>query len=161
LALGIRHEIIERKCKARKEVMVVVEEGKTVSIEYTLFLEDGTEVDSNVGETPLVYEHGHHQILPALERALGGLKENDTKEVFLTVEEGYGPSDPKRFESLELEAIPQEGRRVGMILTARDRDGNEQPVRVHKIDDDEVILDFNHLLAGEKLHFSVRVLSVE
>lgn len=140
---------------------MVVEKGKTVSIEYTLRLDDGTKIDSNVGEEPLVYEHGSRQILPALERALAGLKKNDTKEIHLTTEEGYGPSDPDKLRSVELEAIPQEGRRVGTILTARDEDGNEQDVRVHKIDDDKVVLDFNHPLAGKDLCFSVRILSIE
>jgi FKBP-type peptidyl-prolyl cis-trans isomerase SlyD len=140
---------------------VVVADGKTVSIEYTLHLDDGTKVDSNVGEEPLVYEHGRQQILPALERALTGLKENDTKEVHLTTDEGYGPSDPDKFKSVELEAIPHEGRQVGTILTARDEDGNEQNVRVHSVGDDEAVLDFNHLLAGKDLRFSVRILSIE
>lgn len=139
----------------------MIQDGKKISIEYTLNLDDGTLVGSNVGEEPLVYEHGRGQILPALERALDGLQKDDTKKVKLTAEEGYGQSDPGAFKTVETKAIPEEARKVGTVLTAQDESGNQQHVRVHEIRDDGVVLDLNHLLAGENLNFKVRVLAIE
>ena len=82
---------------AEQAEAIVVEEGRTVSIEYTLVLEDGTTADSNVGKDPLVYRQGGSQILPALEQALLGLEVDDTKEVTLPPEKGYGVVDPDAF----------------------------------------------------------------
>jgi FKBP-type peptidyl-prolyl cis-trans isomerase 2 len=139
----------------------VIQDGKKVSIEYTLNLDDGTLVGSNVGEDPLVYEHGRGQILPALERALAGLEQDATKEVKLTAEEGYGQRDPSAFKTVETEAIPEDARKVGTVLAAQDESGNQQHVRVHEIREDGIVLDLNHLLAGENLNFKVRVLTIE
>ena len=57
----------------------MIKNGKQVSLEYTVFLADGTQIDSNVGEDPLVFVLGNNQVFPALEQALLGLKIGDTK----------------------------------------------------------------------------------
>src|SRR5215831_13043208 len=72
-----------------------VTEGKLVSLEYTLTLDDKTVVDSNVGDKPLTYTHGSHQIIPGLEKALEGMAVGDTKQVTVAPTEGYGETDPK------------------------------------------------------------------
>ena len=71
-----------------------VADGKQVSIEYTLTLPDKTEVESNVGEEPLTYTQGSEQILPALQAAILGLVEGDTKTVTLEPEKAYGTLKP-------------------------------------------------------------------
>jgi len=139
----------------------MIEKGKTVSLEYTLTLEDGTVADTNVGDEPLTYEHGSEEILPALEKALAGLSVDDTKKVTLTPEEGYGPHDPEAFQTVESDLIPEDARKPGSFLVARDDDGNEQQVRVHEVGDEGVVLDLNHPLAGETLKFEVKILGVE
>ena len=52
----------------------VIADGKQVSLEFTLSLDDKTQVQSNVGKEPLVYTHGAHQIVPGLEKNLGRVK---------------------------------------------------------------------------------------
>jgi len=138
----------------------VIESGKTVSIEYTLTLDDGSVVDTNVGDEPLVYEAGGGQILPALDAALIGLDEGDTKSVELPASDGYGEIDEKlRFE-VPIEQLPENAREVGTPLVARREDGQELRVRVHDVGDAAAVLDYNHPLAGENLSFSVRVVGV-
>lgn len=146
---------------AQEDQSSVVEEGKQVTIEYTLSLDDGTAVDGNVGGEPFVYQHGQGQLPPALEQELAGLKVNDTKEIRLSPEEGFGPVNPDAFQNIAPEAIPEEGRKVGTVLMASDPSGNQRPVRVHEVHPDRIVLDFNHPLAGKHLNFDVRVLDVE
>ena len=67
-----------------------VSEGKNVSLEYTLTLDDKSVVESNVGKKPLIYTHGTHQIIPGLEKALEGLTVGDAKEVTVPPADGYG-----------------------------------------------------------------------
>ena len=69
----------------------MIKNGQKVSLEYTVFLEDGTEIDSNVGEDPLVFVIGSHQVFPALEQALLGLKIGETKQILLKPEDAYCP----------------------------------------------------------------------
>ena len=139
----------------------MVETGKTVSIEYTLTLNDGTVVDSNVDGNPLVYEAGGGQILPALDEALIGLSEGDSKSVQLAAKEGYGEVDEKLRMEVPIDQLPDDARKVGTPLVARRQDGQEMHVVVHDVKDSTAVLDYNHPLAGKELSFAVRVVSVD
>jgi FKBP-type peptidyl-prolyl cis-trans isomerase 2 len=138
-----------------------VADGRKVSIEYTLRLEDGTQVDSNVGGEPLVYEQGANQVPPALEAALAGLSANDTRKVTLTPDQGYGPVDPEATKQVPIGEIPEEARKVDAVLIGVDADGNQRPVRVKKVEAETVTIDLNHFLAGRTLNFDVKILKVE
>jgi FKBP-type peptidyl-prolyl cis-trans isomerase 2 len=144
-----------------QEKPLVIEDGRKVSIEYTLKLDDGTKADSNVGDEPLIYQQGAQQILPALEQELAGLHVNDTKEVTLPPEQGYGQPDPKFRQEVDAELIPEEARTEGTTLVSRDPAGNRRIVRVDKVLEDHIVLDLNHPLAGETLHYEVKVLEIE
>ena len=148
-------------CWAENEETKVIETGNSVSIEYTLKLEDGTTVDSNVGQDPLTFTQGNSEILPALEEALLGHAVGDTKEVNLTAEQGYGPVNAEAFQEVELEMVPEDARTVGATLVATATDGQQQPIRVHEVREETIILDFNHPLAGQALNFDVKVLAIE
>lgn len=149
------------EAKAGKESPGMIEKGSQVSIEYTLTLEDGTKVDTNVGGEPLVYEQGSGQIIPGLESELAGLKAGDSKKVTVAPEKAYGPVDPEAFQEVEADKIPEEARTVGTMLLARDASGNGRQVRVHEIKDETVVIDFNHPLAGKTLTFDVKILEIE
>ena len=139
----------------------VVKNGKQVSIEYTLKLDDGTTADSNVGGEPLSYQAGADQILPALDEALVGLKVEESKKVTLPPEQGYGLVDPAKFETVELSAIPEIARKPGAQLMAQDPNGNQLPVRVHEVSESTIVLDLNHPLAGQNLNFEIKIVAVE
>jgi FKBP-type peptidyl-prolyl cis-trans isomerase 2 len=140
---------------------MVVESGRTVSVEYTLKLDDGSTADTNVGQEPLQYVQGEGKILPSLEAALAGTKVNETREVTLAADKGYGPIDPERRQTVPTDKIPEQARHVGATLLASDGQGNQMPVRVHEVKADEIILDLNHPLAGQTLHFTVKVLAIQ
>jgi FKBP-type peptidyl-prolyl cis-trans isomerase 2 len=139
----------------------LIENGKKVSLEYTLKLDDGTTIDTNVGKDPVTFVQGEGQIIPGLEKALAGAKLNETKEITVAPEEGYGMPNPDAFQAVPLEAIPEDLREKGKILQAQNESGEVQHVRIHEIQDDKIVLDHNHLLAGENLNFTVRVLAIE
>jgi FKBP-type peptidyl-prolyl cis-trans isomerase 2 len=139
----------------------MIEDGKQVSIEYTLTLTDGTEVDSNVGGEPLVYTQGGGQILPALESALAELEPDSSRRVALDATDGYGDVDPDLFREVETNIVPEEARQVGAMLMAGGEEGPRHPVRVHEVKNEVIVLDFNHPLAGQDLIFEVKVTAVD
>ena len=139
----------------------MIQHGKKVALEYTVFLEDGTQIDTNIGEDPLVFVLGSHQVFPALENELMGLKVGDSKKISLKPEEAYGKIMPDAFRELELESIPQQFRFVGAVIGIQDPSGGVFPIRVHEIKEEKIILDFNHPLAGKALQFEVKVLGVD
>lgn len=139
----------------------MIEDGRTVSVEYTLKLDDGATAESNVGEKPLVYEQGAQQILPAFERVVAGMEVDETREFVLSPEEAYGPVNPALRQEIEAELVPEEARRQGAQLLSEDQSGNRRRVRVHEVREDTIVLDLNHPLAGESLHFQVKVVGIE
>lgn len=142
------------------EETLLVETGRTISIEYTLKLTDGSVADSNVGGEGLTYEQGASQILPALENALVGMKIDDMKHVDLTAEDGYGIVREELYQSVEPSMIPEESRNVGAVLVGEDAMGNQRQVRVHEVHEDTIVLDFNHPLAGQSLSFDIKILAI-
>ena len=138
-----------------------VEAGRKVSIEYTLILDDGKKADSNVGGEPLVFEQGAHQILPALEEALAGMKVSESRKVTLPPDKGYGAVMPQLIQEVDPKLIPEEARVAGAELAAEDEQGNRHFARVHEVREDKILVDMNHPLAGRTLHFDVKILSVD
>ena len=135
----------------------VVEKGRKVDIEYTLTLDDGSTVQSNVGGPPLAFVVGEGQIIPGLEAALQGKAARDRVKVKLAPEQAYGTIDPKKVQEVPLDKIPEDARKVGTLLSAQGFDG---PIRVAEVRPDVVVLDYNHPLAGKALTFDVLVLSI-
>ena len=142
------------------DAMKVVE-GKDVSIEYTLRLEDKSVVDSNVGSDPLVYRQGNKQIVPGLESELAGMAVGESKKVTVVPKEGYGEVNPEAFLEVEKKQIPPDALKVGAVVVGKDRDGRPLRPRVSKIKENTVLLDFNHPLAGKTLVFDVKVVAVK
>ena len=138
-----------------------ITDGKFVSLEYTLTLDDKSVVESNVGKQPLTYAHGTQQIIPGLEKALAGLAVGDTKEVTVAPADGYGEQDPNALQEVQKQLIPPDALVVGTRLQGQAPDGHMVYPRVAEIKDDTVMLDFNHPLAGKTLHFNVKILDIQ
>ncbi len=139
----------------------VVTKGKRVSIEYTLKLEDGSTVDTNVGGKPFTFVQGANQIIPGLEKAIEGMKVGETKHIVIPPEEGYGKINKDAFKEFSKEQIPKDALKVGTILQARGPKGEIFYARVAEIKEKTVVLDFNHPLAGKTLYFDVKILDVQ
>jgi FKBP-type peptidyl-prolyl cis-trans isomerase 2 len=139
----------------------VIADGQNVSLEYTLTLNDGTQVESNVGEEPLVYQQGANQLLPALEQQLAGMEVNEHRKVTLAPEDAYGAVRPDLFQEVDAERIPEDARKAGTRLMSEDPSGNRRLIRVHEVKGDRIVLDQNHPLAGETIHFDLRIVAIE
>jgi FKBP-type peptidyl-prolyl cis-trans isomerase SlyD len=143
------------------EDVTVVEDGRRVSIEYTLTIDDGTVVETRAGEDAVEYEHGGGPLLKALQDALAGLAPGDSKKVTLTPEQGFGPVNPELFDTIPAETLPESARQVGAEGFFTTAEGQKFFLRVHELKGDEIIVNRNHPLAGKTLHFDVRIISVE
>ena len=145
----------------KKEASTVIEAGSTVGIEYTLTLEDGTKVDSNVGGEVLRVQQGSGQIIPGLDKELIGMEVGDSKQVTVAPDQGYGQVDPTAFSEVPVADLPEDGREPGTVLMTRDDQGNTRRLRVHKVEGEQATLDFNHPLAGKTLTFDVTVREIQ
>jgi FKBP-type peptidyl-prolyl cis-trans isomerase 2 len=124
----------------------MVENGNRVSVEYTLSLDDGTVVTTNVGAGPFVYVQGEEQIPSALERQLKGLRVGDLRDITLSPEDAYGPVNPAEFRNVDIQSLPEEARRPGTFVEAGEPGDATRIARVHEVFPDHIVLDFNHKL---------------
>lgn len=138
----------------------MIKKGKQVIIEYSVFLQDRTPVDSNVGRDPLIFNYGSRQILPALEDSLLGLQVGDTKHITLQPDQAYGDVNPGAFKEVDAGVIPEDLRFEGALLVIADESFGEMLIRIDQLKGNRAVLDFNHPLAGKELTFDVRVLDV-
>ncbi|MBK8903828.1 MAG: peptidylprolyl isomerase [Anaerolineaceae bacterium] len=136
-----------------------VKDGVVVTLDYTLRLDDGEVIDSSTDEGPLEYLHGYGQIIPGLEKALVGLGVGDRKTVVVPPDEAYGDVDMDAFEIVPRSMFPDDLElEEGLELSLRDVETDEPfDATIAEIRETEVMLDFNHPLAGETLHFEVHI----
>lgn len=135
--------------------------NKAVSIDYTLTNDAGEVIDSSAGAAPLVYLHGAHNIIVGLEEALLGKQAGDQIEVSIEPEKAYGEYSPELVAVLNramFEGVDELA--VGMQFHASGPNGGMQIVTVRDIDGDDVTVDGNHPLAGQRLNFKVTVVAV-
>ena len=137
---------------------IEIEAGKTVAIDYALSLAGADVLESNPEGQPLIYTQGSGEILNALETELLGLVAGDEKLVTLAPEDAYGTIDPAAFQEVPIDQIPEEARKVNTLLNAP---GYQGTIRVAEVQEEIVILDFNHPLAGKSLTFDITIVSVE
>jgi FKBP-type peptidyl-prolyl cis-trans isomerase SlyD len=132
-----------------------------VSIHYTLRGEDKAVLDSSEGAEPLMYLHGHGQIIPGLEKELLGKKVGESLKAEVSAKEGYGEFDEGLILSLEKKQFPKGAKiEMGMMFELAGPQNETLVVRVTKIDADSVEVDGNHPLAGKKLFFDVSVVAI-
>jgi FKBP-type peptidyl-prolyl cis-trans isomerase SlyD len=86
----------------------------------------------------------------------------EKKKVSVTAADAYGEPNPENYETVPRSIFPDDLELVeGMGLRMVDSETKE-PVEafVAEIGAEEVLLDFNHALAGETLHFAVEVVGL-
>ena len=139
-----------------------VSNNMVISLNYALTLNSGEEIDRSEPNNPLIYLHGHANIIPGLESALVQHKVGDKKKVSIEAEEAYGTYDEDGFFSIDRALFPEDFElEIGMLLHLKDDESNEEiEAFVHEISDDEIVLDKNHPLAGETLHFEVEIVDI-
>ncbi len=136
-------------------------DGKVVQIHYTLRDDDGDVVDSSSGGDPLEYLHGAANIVPGLEAAMEGKTIGDKFKVSVPPGEGYGEVGGPGPKPVPRDAFPDDVElEEGMQFFVRGPDGEPFPVWVISVSDNEVMIDANHPLAGETLHFEVEVIGI-
>jgi len=134
---------------------------KAVSIDYTLTNDAGEVIDSSAGGAPLVYLHGAGNIISGLEKALEGKQGGDQVIVAIEPEDAYGEYSPELVATLNramFEGVDE--LEVGMQFHASGPDGGMQIVTIRDVEGDDVIVDGNHPLAGQRLNFDVKIISV-
>lgn len=141
---------------------LVISEGTRVTLNFALILEDGSEVDTNFDGAPASFSVGDGSLLPGFERALFGLKSGDQATLKIAPEDGFGQPNELNIQTIARDQFDADAElAAGMVFSFADAAGGEVPGVVREFDDNEVVVDFNHPLAGRTLSFKVAIHNVE
>ncbi|MDR2231865.1 MAG: FKBP-type peptidyl-prolyl cis-trans isomerase [Tannerella sp.] len=143
--------------------------NKFVSVTYDLNVGDGDErelMERATAQRPLEFIFGTGAMLPAFEEELNGLTEGAEFIFTLTPDKAYGEYEAENLIELPKTMFEVDGQFddenviEGSTIPMIDSNGQRLMGSVHEIREDVVIMDFNHPLAGETLHFSGKVIDV-
>jgi FKBP-type peptidyl-prolyl cis-trans isomerase SlyD len=142
---------------------VKIEKHKVVSIHYTLKGDDGEVIDTSrrEGGQPLNYIQGIGNLIPGLEAVLEGKESGNSLEVSIEPTEAYG-----EFQESLVKQVPRSAfevakdLQVGMRFQSQGEQGNMQLFTISKVEEDNITINGNHDLAGQRLHFDVEVMEV-
>ena len=136
---------------------MVIAHEKVVGIEYTLKSAEGEVIDSNDGHDLLYFIQGLGNIVSGLEKALDGKALGEKLDVFVKAADGYGDYNEESIHRIPKSQLKKLGTlREGMALQTQGPNGPEI-LTITEIQDEVVIADANHPLAGKDLYFSVRI----
>ena len=135
---------------------MAIEANQIVSIEYEV--RDGANVvDSNIGGQPLVFMFGKGQIIPGLENGIAHMSMGEKGDVMVKAVDAYGDYNEDAQQELPREQFAGIDLNPGMTLYGQGEDGGTVQVTVKEVKGENVIIDFNHPLAGKDLMFSVTI----
>ena len=149
----------------------MIEDKKVMTVQYDLYVdgENGQEekMESATVERPLIYCHGEHMMLPEFERNMAGLNEGDSFDFRIACEDAYGEYDSDGVLTLDKKMFYNgdgefDSERVfeGNVVPMNTVDGQIVNAQIVEVGKEHVVIDLNHPLAGENLHFIGKVLAI-
>ena len=149
---------------------MIIENRTVVTVNYRLTVRENereVEVEKTDPAQPFVFLFGVSKLLPDFEKNLAGKSPGDTFDFVISAENGYGKRDDKNVIHIPIETFADESGdtdpemlEIGKVLPMMDNAGNKYHGKIMEVNDEDVLMDFNHPLADRELHFSGEVADV-
>ncbi|MEP2059976.1 FKBP-type peptidyl-prolyl cis-trans isomerase [Maribacter litoralis] len=142
--------------------MSKVKADSQVRVHYTGKLSDGQVFDSSVDREPLEVKLGQGSLIPGFEKGLLDMEANEKKTIVIAKEDAYGEKQKELFQTVPKSELPAEIEpKVNMALMATNADGSERQLRVAEVNENDIVVDANHPLAGEDLTFDLELVEIK
>jgi len=132
-----------------------------VTLHFAIKLQNGDVVDSTFDKAPATFTVGDGNLLPGFEQALFGLESGTKTSLTIPPERGFGQPNDGNLQTMARDDFSDMELSPGLLIIFSDAAGGEMPGVVKSYDDEQVIIDFNHPLAGRVLTFDVEILAIE
>ena len=137
----------------------MITQGNTVKVHYTGRLEDNQVFDSSNGKQPIEFQVGSQQVIEGFESGVLGLNKGDKTTITIPADKAYGELRQDLIMSVPKTQVPQDVT-PGAQLQGMGQNGQPFTVTVKEVNENEVVLDANHPLAGKTLIFDLEVVDV-
>lgn len=144
---------------------MMVEEGKLVTLEYTITTTTGELIESSAGRgaTPTFAFGPSCGLPPGLIARIKGMKEGEEREFDLPPEEAFGTEDSAPTRELARSAFPPEAKlKIGAMFQG-DLPGTELSFKMKIVGQtgDKYLVRYLHPHAGKTLRIKTKVIKIE
>src|SRR3989338_185345 len=139
-----------------------VQNGDSIKIHYKGTFPDGVVFDSSEGREPIAFTVGEGKVIKGFDAAVLGMKQGEKKSVTIQPADAYGDKNPKLVLPVPKDRLPKDmDPQPGLLLTLQSPDGRVIRAKIDRIENDKIMLDVNHPLAGKTLHFDLELIEVK
>ena len=136
-----------------------IQTGTSVTLHFSLALENGHIVDSNFEGKPATFSVGDGNLLPGFESSLLGLEVGDEREFIISPENAFGQHNAQNVQAVDRGNFDESELEIGSILSFQNGDG-ELPGVIIALEENQVMVDFNHPLSGKNIVFQVKIVEI-
>jgi FKBP-type peptidyl-prolyl cis-trans isomerase 2 len=116
-------------------------------------------VDEATKKEPLVFEIGDGTLDTCLENCIKQVKQGKTQTFLLSPEEAFGFMDEDKFQLIDINDFAQDLElKIDEMIEFEAPNNTQVLGRIDAINKKDVLVDFNHPLAGHNLSFEVSIL---
>lgn len=132
-----------------------------VTLHFDLKLDNGDVIDSTFDKEPATFTVGDGSLLPGFEQSLFGYKAGDKRSTVLPPERAFGRGNEGNLQTMPRKDFDDMELAEGILVIFQDARRNEMPGIVESFNDQEVVVNFNHPLAGRDITFEVEIIQVD
>jgi FKBP-type peptidyl-prolyl cis-trans isomerase SlyD len=151
---------------------MIIQKHAVVSVNYTLSSRKSADEQESIiektnPEDPFVFLFGAGGLIEGFEKNMAGKKSGESFDFYLKPGEAYGEYNKEHVIPIPIEAFKNKQGEIdrsmlveGEVIPMVDDRGNQIQGTIQKVTLDQVVMDFNHPMAGHELHFMGEILSV-
>ena len=140
---------------------MIAKANDKVKVHYKGTLSNGEIFDASEGRDPLEFTLGSGQVIPGFDKGVEGMKIEESKTIVIPSAEAYGEVIKELIQEVPKSQLPEEIKpEVGMQLFSSTPDGQEIPLIITEVNEDNIIVDANHPLAGKDLTFELTLVGI-
>lgn len=136
-----------------------ITQDSVVQLHYRVSDAAGLIEDSSTGE-PMLYLHGHQNMLPVIEQALEGKTAGEQLSLVVAPKDAYGERDENAIQSIQVKHLKGAKKWAPGMTAVVDTEHGPRQVKIVKVGMFKADIDVNHPLAGKTLTFDLTVVSV-
>jgi len=151
------------KTREGKEKKMTVEIGSKVVVHYKGTLNNGEEFDSSYSRNePLSFTVGNGETIAGFDSAVVGMSIGEVKNITLSPSEGYGDVNPEAFQKISKNQFPSDFEpSAGTLVEGINTQGQKVRAIIAEVFDEDLVLDFNHPMAGKEMNFEIQLVNCE
>ena len=138
-----------------------VSHNHVITLHYQLKDDNDVILDKSYdSDEPMVYLHGHRQMIRGFEAAIAGAEVGEKRAFSVMPADGYGLRNVNNTQRIPVKYLKHEGKLSAGLAINVNTDNGVKPGTIIKVGKFNADVDMNHPLAGKNLHFDTEIIAI-